>query len=214
MSKSNLTRRALVASTAAVPAAAALSLPVIAAAEPDPIFAAIEAHRKARAETDARNDDACKLEAEWFRRRSSPDDRDEALDAAREVEQQAFDRASNIAGILINTEPTTIAGVCALLTHYADLEVIDNGMLLPDFEDDADDPAVGELGASAGYFVARTVCRALAKITGCAACRLALMAPGRHRSPGALTCAKLGRFVALGAFPHQPPRRAECYYVV
>ena len=43
MSKSNLTRRALVASTAAMPAAAALGLPAVAqaAAEPDPIFAAI-----------------------------------------------------------------------------------------------------------------------------------------------------------------------------
>jgi hypothetical protein len=42
-----LTRRALVASTAAIPAAAALSLPAIAAAEPDPIFAAIEEYRRA-----------------------------------------------------------------------------------------------------------------------------------------------------------------------
>ena len=43
MSKSTLTRRALVASTAAVPAAAALGLPVAqAAAEPDPIFGAMK----------------------------------------------------------------------------------------------------------------------------------------------------------------------------
>jgi ABC-type sugar transport system substrate-binding protein len=44
MSKSTLTRRALVASTAAMPAAAALGLPAVAqaAAEPDPIFAVIE----------------------------------------------------------------------------------------------------------------------------------------------------------------------------
>ena len=44
MSKSTLTRRALVASTAALPAAAALGLPAAAqaAAEPDPIFAAME----------------------------------------------------------------------------------------------------------------------------------------------------------------------------
>jgi hypothetical protein len=48
MSKSTLTRRALVASTAAVPAAAALGLPAVAhaAAEPDPIFAVIEAQRR------------------------------------------------------------------------------------------------------------------------------------------------------------------------
>jgi hypothetical protein len=44
MPKSTLTRRALVASTAAVPAAAALGLPAVAQAvvEPDRIFAAIE----------------------------------------------------------------------------------------------------------------------------------------------------------------------------
>jgi ABC-type sugar transport system substrate-binding protein len=45
MSKSTLTRRALVASTAAMPAAAALGLPVAAEpAAPDPIFAAMEQH--------------------------------------------------------------------------------------------------------------------------------------------------------------------------
>jgi hypothetical protein len=134
----------------------------VAAATPDPIFAAIETHRKADAETDARNADACKVEAEWFSQHT-PSTR-EALDAAREVERQASDRASNVAGILISTEPTTIAGVCALLTYYADLEVIDCGMVLPRFEDD-DDPAVAKHGsASAGYFVARTACSALAKI--------------------------------------------------
>ena len=57
MSKSTLTRRALVASTAAVPAAAALGLPAIAlaAAEPDPIFALVERLKEAR----AANDKAC-----------------------------------------------------------------------------------------------------------------------------------------------------------
>jgi hypothetical protein len=46
MSKSTLTRRALVASTAAIPAAAALGLPAVAhaAVEPDPIFALIDAY--------------------------------------------------------------------------------------------------------------------------------------------------------------------------
>lgn len=46
MSKSTLTRRALVASTAAMPAAAALGLPAVAQAraEPDPIFAAMKKH--------------------------------------------------------------------------------------------------------------------------------------------------------------------------
>ena len=62
MTKS-MTRRALVASTAAMPAAAALGLPVAqAAAEPDPIFAAIEAHRKAEAEFGDRVGRKCALE--------------------------------------------------------------------------------------------------------------------------------------------------------
>ena len=48
MSKSTLTRRALVASTAAVPAAAALGLPIAqAAAEHDPAFALIERYKEA-----------------------------------------------------------------------------------------------------------------------------------------------------------------------
>jgi hypothetical protein len=92
MSKSTLTRRALVASTAAIPAVAALGLPAVAqAVEPDPIFSAIEAHRQAWAEFCARNAEANKLEEEWFRcRRLAPSaDKDELVGAAREAEEAA-----------------------------------------------------------------------------------------------------------------------------
>ena len=166
MSKSTLTRRALVASTAAMPAAAALGLPVAqAAAEPDPIFAAIEAHRKAREEFAARNAYADKLEGEWFKQRSSSADRDEARDAASEVELRASEKTDDVASILASVEPTTIAGVCALLTYYADVEVIDLGAHWPyNLQDDDDTAVVRHGGASVGYFVARAAGRALAKI--------------------------------------------------
>ena len=66
MSKSTLTRRALVASTAAVPAAAALGLPAVAqaAAEPDPAFALIEEYRRAYAQHGAALD-ARRLIPSW-----------------------------------------------------------------------------------------------------------------------------------------------------
>jgi hypothetical protein len=47
---STLTRRALVASTAAIPAAVALPIAAQAAAEPDPIFATIEEYQRTYAQ--------------------------------------------------------------------------------------------------------------------------------------------------------------------
>jgi hypothetical protein len=49
MSKSTLTRRALVASIAAMPAAAVLPIAAQAATEPDPAFALIERFKEASA---------------------------------------------------------------------------------------------------------------------------------------------------------------------
>jgi hypothetical protein len=96
MSKSTLTRRALVASAAAVPAAAALSLPAVAqaTAEPDPIFAVIEVYREA-----------------WDRLgKRGPQSGEE------EEERLCFDMA-DAARNLCRTAPTTIAGLAAVLTH-------------------------------------------------------------------------------------------------
>lgn len=82
----------------------------------------------------------------------------------REVDEGG-DAAAEAASAVANTEPTTVAGVRALLTYFANIEVVDNGMAWPDHLDDADDPLVTKHGgASMGYFVARTACRALSRI--------------------------------------------------
>jgi hypothetical protein len=84
--------------------------------------------------------------------------------AVRKVDEGG-DLADEAALAFVTTEPTTVAGVCALLAYFADVEVIDRGMAWPDSLDDDDDPAVTRHGgASTAYFVARGACRALAKI--------------------------------------------------
>jgi hypothetical protein len=176
MSKSTLTRRALVASTAAMPAAAALGLPVAqAAAEPDPIFAAIEVHRQAEAEFGDRVGRKCALE-EYLpkrQRKSNFDGGEETIVetddprwiAAVRDEEEGSNLAREAALTFMSTEPTTIAGVYALLAYFADLEVIDGGEVWPDGLEDPDDPTITQWGTSTAYFVARAACRALTRLS-------------------------------------------------
>jgi hypothetical protein len=92
MTSTNLSRRAIVAGAASVPA---LAVPAVAAAiDPDPIFAAIEAHRHWA----KRLDD---LWPEWGE--VSPE-----AESAREAAMEATRR-------LCETSPTTMAGLVALL---------------------------------------------------------------------------------------------------
>jgi hypothetical protein len=164
MSKSTLTRRALVASTAA----ASLGLPAAqAASEPDPIFAAIEAHRKAEAEFGDRVERKCALE------RVLPDHRCKSnFDSGKETivetddprwiaavreEDEGSDLAREAVVAFATTKPTTIAGVRALLAYFAVVEAIDDGAAWPDHVDE-------DGGGSVAYFVARNAAAALAKI--------------------------------------------------
>jgi hypothetical protein len=101
---STLTRRSLVASTAALPA---LALPA-AAAEPDPIFAAIEWHREAAIRQMRASRATFDLEHG-----------DPAIEAADEFEDRARNGRNEAEHALFNTQPTTLAGVVALLA-YAD----------------------------------------------------------------------------------------------
>jgi uncharacterized protein (DUF1501 family) len=90
MSKSTLTRRALVASTAAIPAAAALPVAAAQAAEPDPIFTAIARYRAA---------------CDAFNAFNGPEDGPQ-----RAALEQAFHEAT---GPALDTVPTTLAGMKA-----------------------------------------------------------------------------------------------------
>jgi hypothetical protein len=69
----------------------------------------------------------------------------------------------NAAINLLRVDPTTIAGVVALLEYFAEVEAIDDGGLWPDSISDDDDPAV-KRSATFGYFVVRDATRALRRV--------------------------------------------------
>ncbi len=113
MSKSTLTRRALVASTAAVPAAAALGLPVIAqaAAAPDPIFALIEEYRRLSDEY------GHVVSAQAAFAIGTPD-----WKTAEDRISQTSDAYTEAIRKLCQTAPTTLAGLAAVLSFVIDAE--------------------------------------------------------------------------------------------
>jgi hypothetical protein len=115
MSTKQLSRRALVRGAAAIPAAAVLpaaasekakwSAPAVNdVSEPDPIFAAIEAHREAF----IRDMRAAKAYS------------DLESDVADAHAQHAYGLLRAAEGELANTEPTTMAGILALLAYVDD----------------------------------------------------------------------------------------------
>jgi hypothetical protein len=141
MSKSTLTRRALVASTAAVPAAAALGLPALAAAEPDPIFTAIEAHRRRCDEywtTHLADEEA---EVPWDERHVA----DAAL-AARE--ESAIE--------LLRTKPTSLAGAAALLEYMVEYEDRYDDQEIVGFPG-SEELAINETARAPDWYVMRNV---------------------------------------------------------
>ena len=105
---SNLSRRSLVASAAALPALAAPAVAVAAFTEPDPIFAAIEAHRVAfmRNKRDSRTASELAI--------NTPEEK-----AAAATEQKTYKLYRTQCFALASTIPTTMAGIVAL-TAYVD----------------------------------------------------------------------------------------------
>jgi hypothetical protein len=168
---STTSRRTLLTTAAALPA---LAVPALASAAPDPIFAAIEVHRQAYAEFEARVRCEFALEDEL-----PMNNRESRIDAYHEkiVETddprwvpalRATEEGSDLAELaaikLLNVDPTTIAGVAALLEYFAEVEVVDDGGFWPESVADGDDPAVKKRSASFGYFVARDAARALRRV--------------------------------------------------
>jgi hypothetical protein len=159
---SNLSRRTLVASAAALPA---LTVPAFASTATDPIFAAIEAHRRTtdRWMVHVRRDwelQDQKIEFDDPRRVAI----EQKMTVAADVEHEASVK-------LVDVEPTSLAGVIALLSYFAENEVKDggSGSPFPDMLYDDDDPAINkDWGAPYSYFLTRTVTRALRKLTAAA----------------------------------------------
>ena len=137
----------------------------------DPIIAAIEAHRRACAETRAAYERLSAVEDEFVARVRVPAgeaENDPQWIAANAVAGEALGAQDELAMKLLETQPTTIAGAAALLTYYADVlattqpdvvfPVVDgNG---PPFASES----IGESGRDFGYFIVRNVAAALSDI--------------------------------------------------
>jgi hypothetical protein len=104
MTTSKLSRRPLVATAAALQALAVPAVAIAATAEPDPVFAAIEAYRNAEAA---------------FIARSEYEDAVGLCNASEQTSEMKATVKSDIAARveLANTAPTTLAGLVAYLDY-------------------------------------------------------------------------------------------------
>jgi hypothetical protein len=109
MSPANLSRRAILAGAASVPAFA-LPAAALASTEPDPAFAAIDTHREALVRKMA----AARRDSELER----DDDGKKEAEAAETLARAAEDDAQWELAIVV---PTTLAGILALLAYLDDL---------------------------------------------------------------------------------------------
>jgi hypothetical protein len=106
-------------------AASALTVPVAAAAmahatagEPDPIFPAIDRHRR----LEAAFDDVCRLTDEV----AAKQDGREITPSDEELYDHASERADSALAALVGTVPVTVAGVRAMLTYVFSLDSLED----------------------------------------------------------------------------------------
>jgi hypothetical protein len=120
MSPENLSRRAIRAGAASVPALAVPAVAKSASADPDPILAAIEAHRRAWVDLDPCSE------------------LDEMASEGNEEAAQQLDRLhqalNHATEQLLDIAPTTIAGVAAVLAYAAEFVTSGHGGIWPDGE--------------------------------------------------------------------------------
>lgn len=129
----DLTRRAAVKAIVAGSAAAASIISAAAAPQPDPVFAAIEAHRSAVAadcEITARLSAAQSIAFALPRGSAERDARLDATETISQEQDRAFAESDRLAYVLADTRPTTLAG-CAAVLRYA-TAFNDEGHLWPD----------------------------------------------------------------------------------
>jgi TPP-dependent trihydroxycyclohexane-1,2-dione (THcHDO) dehydratase len=127
MTKNTTTRRAVLAGAAAMPAIA-MPAAVFAATTPDPIFPALDHHRKS--------------EAAYLAACNEPTG-DEATEQARETRVfKLCDKSSDALGELVAMTPTTVAGCAALLRYLeAHEKTYDDPILLDNHSDNVSVPA-------------------------------------------------------------------------
>jgi hypothetical protein len=166
MDAKTLSRRVLMGT--ALASAAVASVPVVVqAAEPDPIFAAIEAHKAVHAVVCAACDDITAAELEIGlgevsqARKSGNATRlercEDALSAAHDAEDDA-------ASVLVTVAPTTLPGVLALLEYANAADTDGEGWPRDLCEDDED----GTRTRSWHYFLIERLADALPGIVGVA----------------------------------------------
>jgi hypothetical protein len=157
MSPTNLSRRTLVTTGAAT--LPALAVPALASARPDPIFAAIEAHRHAVAETKAAFGRQFAIEDELHTQddpRCIAAERD-TIRAHRVQDALAFD--------LTTVATATFAGAVALLNYYVEIAPVNDFTEFPEPLEDIDNPIANKAErAPYGYLLARNVAHTLTKI--------------------------------------------------
>src|SRR6516225_653518 len=138
---------------------------------PDPIIAAIEAHRRAYAETCAAYDHQSAVEHEIVAGgRVSPGEAESDLQwiAANDAAGEALTVQDDLALKLLETQPTTIAGAAALLTYYVDAVTITRPeVLFPELDGNGrpfESKSIDEPRRDFAYFVIRNVAAALSNM--------------------------------------------------
>jgi len=123
----------------------------------DPIIAAIEAHRRACAETRAA-----------YERLSAVEDDDPQWIAANDAAGEALAVQDDFAVKLLETQPTTIAGAAALLTYYVDaVATTQPEVVFPELDGNGrpfESKSIDEPRRDFAYFIVRNVAAVLSSM--------------------------------------------------
>ncbi|MDA9396401.1 hypothetical protein WN73_38480 [Bradyrhizobium sp. CCBAU 45394] len=130
--KSTPSRRTFLATAGIAAASCATSAKAVGtlASEPDPVFQAIEAHKRAREGVKAAADSHCLLEREIVGagiRLSEARANDQRIEASEDAMSRAFDVETDAACDILNIMPTTPAGVLALLSYAVEADMDGEG---------------------------------------------------------------------------------------
>jgi hypothetical protein len=114
---------------AAAASLATVGIKAVAAATPDPIYDVIEQHRKAARE----HLEAVRTEFAFEEAVSIKGERREEYEHLYAATGDAWDAMDEAAGTLVNTQPTTLAGILALCRYIGQLFEEDESPDLPEF---------------------------------------------------------------------------------
>ena len=138
----------------------------------DPIIAAIEAHRRACAETRAAYERQTAVEEELGAGIQVPAgdaENDPRWIAANDTAARALTVQDDLAVKLLETRPTTIAGAAALLTYYVDVTATTRAeVIFPDLDMIdrlLESRSIDEPRRDFGYLIVRNVATALSNMT-------------------------------------------------